>query len=190
MEHIHTVLQGAKESTSARYFFLCLKLPSKEVSHLCDSITPTWFGPNWIPVVNVSHKRDVQIKKIFSKSFSEHIETHVILKPHLLLRHLLLCYHYKLINQLLLVTPSPSGVRLLLIIFVVLQTVSTWAACLVQLIWYYLTKYYPQFSQGLCSGEQEIIYFKETLKNVCWWLHSYSCRASYCKSSKVLLCVH
>ena len=42
----YTLLQGSKECTSARYFFLCLKLASNEVSCLCDSITQTWFAPN------------------------------------------------------------------------------------------------------------------------------------------------
>ena len=36
-ERIHSELQGPKESTSARYFFLCLKLVSNEVSHRCDT---------------------------------------------------------------------------------------------------------------------------------------------------------
>ena len=38
---IHMELQGSKESTSARYFFLCLKLAQQEVSRLRDSITHT-----------------------------------------------------------------------------------------------------------------------------------------------------
>ena len=36
-ERIHSELQGPKESTSARHFFLCLKLVSNEVSHRRDT---------------------------------------------------------------------------------------------------------------------------------------------------------
>ena len=35
-ERIHSELQRPKESTSARYFFVCLKLVSIEVSHRRD----------------------------------------------------------------------------------------------------------------------------------------------------------
>ena len=41
LDRIHSELQGPKESRSARYFFLCLKLASNEVSHRRDSITHT-----------------------------------------------------------------------------------------------------------------------------------------------------
>ena len=47
LKFIHNVLQGFKESTSARYLFLCLKLASNKVPWLCDSITQTWFSPDW-----------------------------------------------------------------------------------------------------------------------------------------------
>ena len=47
MELWNTVLPGFKESPSCdRYFFLCLKLASNEVSRLCESITQTLFGLN------------------------------------------------------------------------------------------------------------------------------------------------
>ena len=47
LDCIHLELQGSKNSPSARYFCLCLKLAINEVSCLHDSIRQTWFGPNW-----------------------------------------------------------------------------------------------------------------------------------------------